>query len=208
MTERHCTSECSKRVRFTRFQIPFRRGCCKPATKPQPGQGRRLPVIPVLRSTSRRIPFVKSPASPPKTFTLGRPVTSLSRFKDWQLTQEISARWTHVCLWVRAEGLLPLFCTDRLVPRLILESEFWSLGGSCKFHSTRLCGSTGYVTCLKVTGLTSRISGAFPPGSRSPDLALLLCCVRRTDVMSPAPSKGDEVRDQLHACAPPIPKVH
>lgn len=107
---------------------------------------------------------------------------------------------------MRAEGLLPLFCADRLVPRLILESEFWSLGGSCKFHSTRLCESTGYVMCLKVTGLTSGTSGAFLPGSQSPDLALLLCCVRRTDVMSPAPPKGDEVRDQLHACAPLSPR--
>ena len=92
-----------------------------------------------------------------------------------QLLQRLTNHWwTHVRLRVKAEGLLPLFCTHRLVPRLILESKFWSLGGLYKFHSTRLCGSTGYVMCLKVTGLTNETSGMLPsaqvPSLHSPPL--------------------------------------
>ena len=60
--------------------------------------------------------------------------------------------------------------------------------------------------CLKVTRLTSGTSGTLPsaPGpqpsfSSSAVLGGLM-------LWNPAPSKGDEVKDQLHACAPLFPR--
>lgn len=43
---------------------------------------------PCLGHQNTGSPSLKCSASPPKNFTVGRPVTNLSYFKDWQLTQE------------------------------------------------------------------------------------------------------------------------
>lgn len=60
--------------------------------------------------------------------------------------------------------------------------------------------------CLKVTGLTSGTSGTLP-SAPGPQPSLSSSAVSGGLMLwNPVPSKGDEVKDQLHACAPLFPR--
>lgn len=98
---------------------------------------------PCLGHQNTKSPFLKILTSPPKNFTLGHPVTYLSRFKDWQLTQEGCLLDETQCLpqsMGHMDSLSLVLCwyhSSRIDFRII---GLWSLKGSYKWYSTTLSG--------------------------------------------------------------------